>query len=81
MLTQNLWIDISPYYEINYPSKIKIWDDIKDGVFFTFYIGNISGFDDLKTFIPEYLDQYLTKEIIKDQSELVLMKSILNLLL
>lgn len=80
-LTRNLWINVSPYNEINYPNKIKIWEEMKDGVYFSYYIGNITGFDELKIFIPDFIEYYLTKDILKDEGELELLKSILETLL
>jgi hypothetical protein len=80
-LTRNLWINVSPYYEVKHPSQIKLWEEFSDGIIFSSYNGNISGFKKLKDFIPHYLESYIHKEVIKEKNELSLFKSMLETLL
>lgn len=47
-LLRDLWINVSPFYEVPLPNKIKMWESLTDGIQFPFHMGSIDHYDKLK---------------------------------
>jgi hypothetical protein len=55
ILLENLWIDVSPFQEIELPYCIKIWDELDEDSMFMEMTHNLKKYEPLKQYLLEYI--------------------------